>query len=393
MGIVKAISGHTGARGVMRYLERDGRALARDFLNIGAPIEGWEGDLPRYGACDWAAEMDSVREAAGNGRAWRGRAARTWKHYVLSPDPGSRVDLSTLRELAVEWASEHFPDHQVAIVYHDDNEGRIPHAHVVVNNTSLETGRRLQVPDPLELNRSFQRLEAERGLPHLSNEPLARPTARARRSRGERAAEARGERSWVADIRTRADVARALAASPAEYRSLLAAMGVELADAARRGPRRDWAYSLADSPSRRIRGERLGLDYGRASVCAAVIGGAPPIDRGAAIRAAREAVAVDGRAELDRLANAASTIWRRRARSLAALDGMAAAAERAWRRGEAEALRRAREFASEKSLLPQKSERPRRSLARGGGEAGAPRRKTTRDRGPERTRDERRGQR
>lgn len=121
-------------------------------------------------------------------------------------------------------------------------------------------------------------------------------------------------------------------------------MGVELADAARRGPRKDWVYSLADSPSRRIRGERLGLDYGRASVCAAVIGGAPPIDRGAAIRAAREAVAVGGCAELDRLADAASTIWRRRARSLAALDGMAAAAERAGRYGEAEALRRAREF-------------------------------------------------
>lgn len=81
MGIVKAISGHTGARGVMRYLERDGRALARDFLNIGAPIEGWEGDLPRYGACDWAAEMDSVREAAGNGRRGaggpRGRGSTT----------------------------------------------------------------------------------------------------------------------------------------------------------------------------------------------------------------------------------------------------------------------------------------------------------------------------
>lgn len=45
MGIVKAISGHTGTRGVMRYLERDGRALARNFLNVGAPIEGWEGDL------------------------------------------------------------------------------------------------------------------------------------------------------------------------------------------------------------------------------------------------------------------------------------------------------------------------------------------------------------
>lgn len=393
MGIVKAISGHTGTRKVMRYLERDNRALARDFLNIGVTVEGWEGDLPRYGAYDWAAEMDSVREAAGNGKAWRGRAARTWKHYVLSPDPGSRVDLTTLRGLAVEWASEHFPDYQVAIVYHDNNEGRIPHAHVVVNNTSLETGRRLQVPDPLELNRSFQRLESKRGLLHFSNESLARPTARIRRDRGERAAEARGERSWIADIRTRSDVARALAASPAEYRSLLAAMGVELADAARRGPRKDWVYFLADHPSRRIRGERLGLDYGRSSVCAAIVGGASPIDRGAAIRAAREAVAVDGRAELDRLADAASTIWRRRARSLAALDGMAAAAERAGRDGEAEALRRAREFATEKGLLTQRSERPRKGPAHGRSEAGTPRRQLARSRNPVRERNERRNQR
>lgn len=39
MGIVKAISGTPGPRGVMRYLERDGRALARDFLNIGVTPE------------------------------------------------------------------------------------------------------------------------------------------------------------------------------------------------------------------------------------------------------------------------------------------------------------------------------------------------------------------
>lgn len=70
------------------------------------------------------------------------------ERYVLSPDPGSRVDLAILRGLAVEWASEHFPDYQVAIVYHDDNEGRIPHAHVVVNNTSLETGSGSRSPTP-----------------------------------------------------------------------------------------------------------------------------------------------------------------------------------------------------------------------------------------------------
>lgn len=179
MGIAKAISGHTSARGVMRYLERDGRALARDYLNIGAQVESWQGDLPRYGPCDWASEMDAVREASGNGTAWHGKSARTWKHYVLSPDPDNRVDLATLRELAVAWAHEHFPGYRVAIVYHDDNEGHIPHAHVVVNNTSLETGRRLQVPSPLALNRSFQSLEAERGRGEREAEAAALERVRA----------------------------------------------------------------------------------------------------------------------------------------------------------------------------------------------------------------------
>ncbi|MBS6418930.1 MAG: hypothetical protein KH372_08945 [Olsenella uli] len=39
----------------------------------------------------------------------------------------------------------------MSIVYHDDNTGRIPHAQVVVNNTNVVTGRRLQDPDPKEL--------------------------------------------------------------------------------------------------------------------------------------------------------------------------------------------------------------------------------------------------
>lgn len=38
---------------------------------------------------------------------------------------------------------ENFGNYEVAVVYHDDNERRIPHAHVVVNNTNLNTGHRL----------------------------------------------------------------------------------------------------------------------------------------------------------------------------------------------------------------------------------------------------------
>lgn len=58
----------------------------------------------------------------------------------------------------------------MAIVYHDDNEHRIPHAHIVVNNTNVETGRRLHVPQPKELNRDLQQMARERGLGYLADE-------------------------------------------------------------------------------------------------------------------------------------------------------------------------------------------------------------------------------
>lgn len=40
MPYVKCISGHMSARAVQRYLERGGRALATDFLNIEAQVSG-----------------------------------------------------------------------------------------------------------------------------------------------------------------------------------------------------------------------------------------------------------------------------------------------------------------------------------------------------------------
>ena len=40
MPFIKAISGHTRLGAAQRYLEKEGRALARDFLNLDAPMEG-----------------------------------------------------------------------------------------------------------------------------------------------------------------------------------------------------------------------------------------------------------------------------------------------------------------------------------------------------------------
>lgn len=157
MPLLKPISGHTSCKDVYRYLTKDERALAADYLNLDAPeCEGT--------AFDWTAAMDDTRARWRNDTPWGGRSCRTYKHYVLSPDPKDHVSLDALRELTVAWAREHFGDFEVAIVYHDDNVGRIPHAHVVVNNTNIVTGRRLQDPDPKELKHSLQRMAKERGL-------------------------------------------------------------------------------------------------------------------------------------------------------------------------------------------------------------------------------------
>lgn len=143
MPMLKTIAGHTSARGICRYLTRKNRALANDYINIDVP-EGIR-DF------DWAETMDATRRSFGNDLPWRGKRVRTYKHYVVSPDPRDGIALEALRDLATSWAQEHFSEYEVAIVYHDDNEHDIPHAHVVVNNTNIETGRRLQDPDPKTL--------------------------------------------------------------------------------------------------------------------------------------------------------------------------------------------------------------------------------------------------
>ena len=114
--------------------------------------------------------MNELRALFGNGEPYRGKPAITYRHYIVSPDPADKIDLDRLRELAVAWTQKHFGDYQVAIVYHDDNEHHIPHAHIVVNNTNVETGRRLHVPQPKELNRDLQQMARERGLGYLADE-------------------------------------------------------------------------------------------------------------------------------------------------------------------------------------------------------------------------------
>lgn len=283
MPYVKPISGHGTTVRLMRYLTKEGRALAADYLNLEYDSRLQIGaDMPT--SYNWAEEMDSTRALFGTGAPWKGKQARTFKHYVFSPDPKDRIDLATLRELAVSWADENYPGFQVAIVYHDDNEGRIPHAHIVVNNVNLDTGRRLQDAVPRERLVSAQDMAKERGLSHfepntvrkdgfqkragISNQRGTPQQSRQRIYVGKAEAGLRdtGKYSWVSDIRDRVSIARCIAADEADFKAVLKTMGVIVSDNSPKCARRDWIYSLADHPSRRVSGEKMGLMFGRDSI-------------------------------------------------------------------------------------------------------------------------------
>ena len=329
--MLKAIAGHTSARGICRYLTKKDRALAEDYLNIDAP-EGARG-------FDWAAVMDETRRAFGNDLPWRGKRVRTYKHYVVSPDPKDGAGLSALRELATAWAEERFSEFEVAIVYHDDNERGIPHAHVVVNNTNIETGRRLQDPDPKALAESLQSIAERQGLTALRPPEAVGVAARAQKRNPKRAPETyrseyvrraeqelteRGEYSWTADIRARVRIARTVSRSEAEFRGILSAMGVTVSDNSPKAQRRDWIYAFADRPSRRISGERMGLAYGRDRLEPLLRAGGVRRLEDAGERAiaaiAKRAVELGDLAELRSLSGAVALMEASRARCLTDLD-------------------------------------------------------------------------
>lgn len=380
--MLKTIAGHTSARGICRYLTRKNRALASDYINIDVPDPAH----PEM-TFDWARVMDSTRRAFGNDLPWRGRRVRTYKHYVVSPDPRDGIGLEALRKLATAWAAEHFSEYEVAIVYHDDNERGIPHAHVVVNNTNIETGRRLQDPDPKALAVSLQDMAERQGLSAMRPPEPSGVAARAARRNPKRAPETyrseyvrraerelaeRGEYSWTADIRARVRIARTVARSEAEFRGVLSSMGVTVMDNSPKAQRRDWIYALADHPARRISGERMGLAYGRERLEPLLRSGGVRRLEDAGERAiasiAKRAVEVGDLSELARLSDAVALIEASRARCLGDLDGLS--------KEERGTISRTVAYVRAKGLLPEErpatqARRPQTSRAATGGNRGS----------------------
>lgn len=350
MTILKPISGHTGLAKARAYLEQDGRALARDFLNLDAPELASDEELPSYGEFDWASVMDATRTEFGNDAPWGDRRARTYKHYIVSPDPRDAASLTALRHVTMSWVRECFPEHEVAVVYHDDNDRHVLHAHVIVNNTNLETGRRLRDPDPKALKRVLQHVSAEHGLSALADHESV-PWQRRRVGRAEREITAKGEYSWVADIRERVAVARAAACTERDFVALLGRMGVAAEPS--RSREGDWVYSLADTPTRRVTGTKLGAAYTRRGVVSAMRTArrrSTPETAERIIGLANGAIEVRDLGELRELAHAVNFVSRNSIRSIAEMDRAITLA-----RSDSEAARLSslRESCERYELLPQ----------------------------------------
>lgn len=366
MPVVKPISGHTGCRGIRNYLNKDGRALAVDLFNLSWDERDMEGyDESAKTGIDWAAEMDLTRAAHGNDRPYRGKKARTFKHYVLSPDPTDKTDLAGMREFARAWALENFDGYEIAITYHDDNENEIMHAHAVVNNTHLGTGRRLQDPDPRALKRSAQRLAKERNMAFFVDEPSEvqsfeafgdiQPQQREAEHyrRAERELVKQGKYSWVADIRTRVSLAKDLAKDEDDFVSILNELGIEVADATKRDGVSDWLYRMRDHDTWKVRGENLGTAYEKTAITSA-FRPAAALPRSDIERIARNAIEVENYAELKKMATVVNLMSRFRVTSLRDFDRRIESGVNSKVKSE---LKEARMYCEQKCLLPETTAR------------------------------------
>lgn len=237
----------SGPKGIQWYLEEKvpGRALERGFCN-----------MLNFQTVRWDKTFDYERMIWRNHLPYHGKSAVQYTHFDLSPDPLDNPTSVEVLEYAHEWAEHFFGDRadegvlgcfQVAIVVHDDNENGIMHAHVVVNNTNLVNGKRLQINNAQNkhtLPDYAQDLARERGWRYFDNTPdhkwvkseahlplLERrailPEGSTRTIVERRMAE-RGRAVWKDNLRTKVAVAKNVSQTEAQFVAACATLGVSV---------------------------------------------------------------------------------------------------------------------------------------------------------------------
>ena len=135
------------------YLQKDGRELGVATQNVVDEAKWWN-------------ELDRTTAR------YRLRGDVVAREFVLSPSPGDNATPEQMLEFGREWAARCFPDHEAAVVVHDDSAERLArgeeglvHAHVYVNAPNLETGRKMRLSnaDVRRIHDVAQEMCARRG--------------------------------------------------------------------------------------------------------------------------------------------------------------------------------------------------------------------------------------
>lgn len=245
---------------IQDYLELDkegaDRTLSHDFINIDSP----------HAQKHWARCMDKTRAAFCNDRAWRGRAAVTYQHFVISPSPKDEVSIEVLRDLSKTWALKHFGDYEVALVAHPANSAGEPmaHMHIIVNNTNLDTGKRLQISKTMskQLKNDLQNMARARGLQWFDNEQESAPTHQfAYLTKAERGLIEQKKYSYKQDLRNRIEIALRLSREEEGFLSELKHLGVGVVQKRAKSGIVDYVFELPENPRWKSTGESLGAGY------------------------------------------------------------------------------------------------------------------------------------
>lgn len=209
---IKTKQGKRGScNGLQRYLEKADRALARACSpTIGDPER-------------WGKEMDDIRIAAGK------NDGRRYYHFILSPDPKDNPSVEDVMDLARAWAIENYPDGQWVVDIHNDNKGRICHAHIALNAYNPSTGLKIHRNDSKIKReaRSLNRLKAERGmsiLPDIDDISVGERKF----TRVESELRDRGFTPWKDRLRDAIETIAPLSKDFIQFQSSLRALGIEV---------------------------------------------------------------------------------------------------------------------------------------------------------------------
>lgn len=233
-------------------------------------------------------EMDATREAAGHNRPGKQGARCTYmQHQVIGFNPdecscnGGPMTPSRCMEYARDYIAKRYPNQEIVIVLHEercrsDGSARFA-AHLAINRTDLETGRRLndgparaaaksRVRTVKELDTKYGLSQLERG---LSNSKVhARQPGREEREMAKKGRSDKSENARVrAIVAQRAEEVGRLKSCPdrfGEFARRLESDGIEIARS-KRGALQYRYHSESLGKTRKINGARLGYAVNRST--------------------------------------------------------------------------------------------------------------------------------